>query len=407
MSEWKKVKLGEVTEYITDGDHQPAPKSEQGVYFIKIKDIINNRISFDNALHVPSEYYAKLKNNRKAVKGDVLYTVVGSYGTATYVNTELPFCFERNIALLHANQEINSYFLYLLMTCESFYKKADALANGAAQKLISLKKLQTIEIEIPPLATQHRIATILSRYDSLIENYQKQIKLLEEAAQRLYKEWFIDLHFPGHENTNIIDGVPEGWEKKTIDDVTCKITTGLNPRKNFVLGKGSNYYVTIKNMADNTLFLDDRCDRVDNEALEKINKRSDLKIGDILFSGIGTIGRVALVYIPTNNWNVSESVFTLRANDIVTKEFLYLMLLSPDMQNYCQSNAHGAAQKGIRMADLKAYSFNLPPFGVIQKFTNLVTPTIKKVSSIRNQIRLLTEARDRLLPKLMSGEIAV
>ena len=407
MSEWKKVKLGEVTEYITDGDHQPAPKSEQGVYFIKIKDIINNRISFDNALHVPSEYYAKLKNNRKAVKGDVLYTVVGSYGTATYVNTELPFCFERNIALLHANQEINSYFLYLLMSCESFYKKADALANGAAQKLISLKKLQTIEIEIPPLATQHRIATILSRYDSLIENYQKQIKLLEEAAQRLYKEWFVDLRFPGHENTNIIDGVPEGWEKKTIDDVTCKVTTGLNPRKNFVLGKGSNYYVTIKNMADNTLFLDDRCDRVDNEALEKINKRSDLKIGDILFSGIGTIGRVALVDIPTNNWNVSESVFTLRANDIVTKEFLYLMLLSPDMQNYCQSNAHGAAQKGIRMADLKAYSFNLPPFGVIQKFTNLVTPTIKKVSSIRNQIRLLTEARDRLLPKLMSGEIAV
>ena len=407
MSEWKKVKLGEVTEYITDGDHQPAPKSEQGVYFIKIKDIINNRISFDNALHVPSEYYAKLKNNRKAVKGDVLYTVVGSYGTATYVNTELPFCFERNIALLHANQEINSYFLYLLMSCESFYKKADALANGAAQKLISLKKLQTIEIEIPPLATQHRIATILSRYDSLIENYQKQIKLLEEAAQRLYKEWFIDLHFPGHENTNIIDGVPEGWEKKTIDDVTCKITTGLNPRKNFVLGKGSNYYVTIKNMADNTLFLDDRCDRVDNEALEKINKRSDLKIGDILFSGIGTIGRVALVDIPTNNWNVSESVFTLRVNDIVTKEFLYLMLLSPDMQNYCQSNAHGAAQKGIRMADLKAYSFNLPPFGVIQKFTNLVTPTIKKVSSIRNQIRLLTEARDRLLPRLMNGEIAV
>ena len=264
-----------------------------------------------------------------------------------------------------------------------------------------------MEVKLPSMETQYRIANILSRYDSLIENYQKQIKLLEEAAQRLYKEWFVDLRFSGHENTNIIDGVPDGWEKKTIDDVTCKITTGLNPRKNFVLGKGSNYYVTIKNMADNTLFLDDRCDRVDNEALEKINKRSDLKIGDILFSGIGTIGRVALVDIPTNNWNVSESVFTLRANDIVTKEFLYLMLLSPDMQNYCQSNAHGAAQKGIRMADLKAYSFYLPPFGVIQKFTNLVTPAIKKVSSIRNQIRLLTEARDRLLPQLMSGRIVL
>ena len=259
------------------------------------------------------------------------------------------------------------YFLYCCL-CKM---DIQSLNTGSAVPSMTFEKYYSIEVPIPPLSTQHCIATILSRYDSLIENYQKQIKLLEEAAQRLYKEWFIDLHFPGHENTNIIDGVPEGWEKKTIDDVTCKITTGLNPRKNFVLGKGSNYYVTIKNMADNTLFLDDRCDRVDNEALEKINKRSDLKIGDILFSGIGTIGRVALVYIPTNNWNVSESVFTLRANDIVTKEFLYLMLLSPDMQNYCQSNAHGAAQKGIRMADLKAYSFNLPPFGVIQKFTYL------------------------------------
>ena len=304
--------------------------------------------------------------------------------------------------------DLDCDFLYYYMGQQSIREAmAKTMVGASGRQRVNNKVFNDLQINLPPLSTQHRIASILSRYDSLIENYQKQIKLLGEAAQRLYKEWFIDLHFPGHENTNIIDGVPEGWEKKTIDDVTCKITTGLNPRKNFVLGKGSNYYVTIKNMADNTLFLDDRCDRVDNEALEKINKRSDLKIGDILFSGIGTIGRVALVYIPTNNWNVSESVFTLRANDIVTKEFLYLMLLSPDMQNYCQSNAHGAAQKGIRMADLKAYSFNLPPFGVIQKFTNLVTPTIKKVSSIRNQIRLLTEARDRLLPRLMNGEIAV
>ena len=305
------------------------------------------------------------------------------------------------------SDECDRGYIYWLMRTREYQRSIANTSTGATVHHTSPKKIYDYDLEVPPLPIQHRIANILSRYDSLIENYQKQIKLLEEAAQRLYKEWFVDLRFSGHENTNIIDGVPEGWEKKTIDDVTCKVTTGLNPRKNFVLGKGSNYYVTIKNMADNTLFLDDRCDRVDNEALEKINKRSDLKIGDILFSGIGTIGRVALVDIPTNNWNVSESVFTLRANDIVTKEFLYLMLLSPDMQNYCQSNAHGAAQKGIRMADLKAYSFNLPPFGVIQKFTNLVTPTIKKVSSIRNQIRLLTEARDRLLPKLMSGEIAV
>lgn len=411
MSEWQKVNLGDCCEITSSKRIFFSEYVESGIPFYRSKEIIEKGKGeeISHPLYISKEKYDEIKGKYGVPqKGDLLLTAVGSLGIPFVVKDDSPFYFkDGNLVWLKHFQDIDPIFLYYWIKSENGYNALYNIAIGSAQKALTIAAIKGYEIPLPPLQTQHRIATILSRYDSLIENYQKQIKLLEEAAQRLYKEWFIDLHFPGHENTNIIDGVPEGWEKKTIDDVTCKITTGLNPRKNFVLGKGSNYYVTIKNMADNTLFLDDRCDRVDNEALEKINKRSDLKIGDILFSGIGTIGRVALVYIPTNNWNVSESVFTLRANDIVTKEFLYLMLLSPDMQNYCQSNAHGAAQKGIRMADLKAYSFNLPPFGVIQKFTNLVTPTIKKVSSIRNQIRLLTEARDRLLPKLMSGEIAV
>ena len=411
MSEWQKVNLGDCCEITSSKRIFFSEYVESGIPFYRSKEIIEKGKGeeISHPLYISKEKYDEIKGKYGVPqKGDLLLTAVGSLGIPFVVKDDSPFYFkDGNLVWLKHFQDIDPIFLYYWIKSENGYNALYNIAIGSAQKALTIAAIKGYEIPLPPLQTQHRIANILSRYDSLIENYQKQIKLLEEAAQRLYKEWFIDLHFPGHENTNIIDGVPEGWEKKTIDDVTCKITTGLNPRKNFVLGKGSNYYVTIKNMADNTLFLDDRCDRVDNEALEKINKRSDLKIGDILFSGIGTIGRVALVYIPTNNWNVSESVFTLRANDIVTKEFLYLMLLSPDMQNYCQSNAHGAAQKGIRMADLKAYSFYLPPFGVIQKFTNLVTPTIKKVSSIRNQIRLLTEARDRLLPRLMNGEIAV
>ena len=411
MSEWQKVNLGDCCEITSSKRIFFSEYVESGIPFYRSKEIIEKGKGeeISHPLYISKEKYDEIKGKYGVPqKGDLLLTAVGSLGIPFVVKDDSPFYFkDGNLVWLKHFQDIDPIFLYYWIKSENGYNALYNIAIGSAQKALTIAAIKGYEIPLPPLQTQHRIANILSRYDSLIENYQKQIKLLEEAAQRLYKEWFVDLHFPGHENAKIVDGVPEGWEKKTIDDVTCKVTTGLNPRKNFVLGKGSNYYVTIKNMADNTLFLDDRCDRVDNEALEKINKRSDLKIGDILFSGIGTIGRVALVYIPTNNWNVSESVFTLRVNDIVTKEFLYLMLLSPDMQNYCQSNAHGAAQKGIRMADLKAYSFNLPPFGVIQKFTNLVTPTIKKVSSIRNQIRLLTEARDRLLPKLMSGEIAV
>ena len=403
-----EVVLNDVCELIVDCPHSTAYDEGTGYPLVRTPNIGRGRIIYSGMHRVCEEVYNKRNARAIPQTNDLIFAREATAGNVALIQEGEKVCLGQRTVLIRPNANlVNPAFLtYHLLAPEQQYKLLST-ANGATVAHVNMPTIRNLKLSLPPLATQHRIATILSRYDSLIENYQKQIKLLEEAAQRLSKEWFVDLRFSGHENTNIIDGVPDGWEKKTIDDVTCKITTGLNPRKNFVLGKGSNYYVTIKNMADNTLFLDDRCDRVDNEALEKINKRSDLKIGDILFSGIGTIGRVALVDIPTNNWNVSESVFTLRANDIVTKEFLYLMLLSPDMQNYCQSNAHGAAQKGIRMADLKAYSFNLPPFGVIQKFTNLVTPTIKKVSSIRNQIRLLTEARDRLLPKLMSGEIAV
>ena len=405
----KTINIGDLGTIITGKTPPTTNKNYYGDYavFIKPTDISEQSKYTYETEEMYSKLAAEKYESSLIPKGAICVPCIGTIGTKMTM-TPCDCYTNQSINSIICNENYDNEYVYYLIKNFLPGLKAYNLGTASGREYVSKSNFEKIELVAEQdQEIQKKIGIILSRYDSLIENYQKQIKLLEEAAQRLYKEWFVDLRFPGHENTNIIDGVPEGWEKKTIDDVTCKITTGLNPRKNFVLGKGSNYYVTIKNMADNTLFLDDRCDRVDNEALEKINKRSDLKIGDILFSGIGTIGRVALVDIPTNNWNVSESVFTLRANDIVTKEFLYLMLLSPDMQNYCQSNAHGAAQKGIRMADLKAYSFNLPPFGVIQKFTNLVTPTIKKVSSIRNQIRLLTEARDRLLPKLMSGEIAV
>ena len=403
MSEWKKCPIGEVVTLrqgfaINAKSKHYMSKEETSLPLLRIADMKNGTKEVFVKEEIPQRFIAHPE--------DIIYTRTGNVGLV----------FRNNYGVMHNNcfsvtpndaDELSRDFLYYALQNKTFFDTANALARGAAQPDLPHTSFNSIEFAYPSLFVQERIATILSRYDSLIENYQKQIKLLEEAAQRLYKEWFVDLHFPGHENTKIVDGVPEGWEIVTINDVTSKITTGLNPRKNFVLGNGNNYYVTIKNMANNTIYLDDKCDKIDDEAIEKINKRSDLKTGDILFSGIGTIGRVCLIDIPTNNWNVSESVFTLRANDMVSKEFMYLLLLGTDVQNYCQAHAHGAAQKGIRMADLKAFKFSLAPREVMQDFTRIVNPYINIVSRIQSQLRLLTEARDRLLPKLMSGEIEI
>lgn len=148
------------------------------------------------------------------------------------VGNNIPFCFERNIALLHPNNRVIPKYLYYAVNNPIFYGNANNIANGSAQKLIPLSKLAGMEISVPPIERQETIVNILSAYDDLIENNQKQIKLLEEAAQRLYKEWFIDLCFPGHETTPIVDGVPEGWEHKTFAQI-ADVVMGQSPKSEF------------------------------------------------------------------------------------------------------------------------------------------------------------------------------
>lgn len=301
------------------------------------------------------------------------------------------------------------YPLYLkyVLKSQQWYGFVNNFISGSAQPGMNAKVFGKFQIPFFNYDIQKRISNILSTYDKLIDNNNKRIKLLEQMAENLYKEWFVRFRIPRYKDVEFIDGFPKDWEKVKLDDVLNKIATGLNPRKNFVLGEGENFYVTIKNMADNTVYLDDKCDKVNDDAIIKINKRSDLKIGDLLFSGIGTIGRVCLIDIPTNNWNISESVFTMRANKKISSEFLYMLLLSQDVQNYCQSKANGSAQKGIRMGDLRKYTFLLPTQNVINDFTNQISPILRNVSLLRNENKNLIQQRDMLLPRLMRGTLKV
>lgn len=383
MKEWRKVKLGDLYEV-----HNGLSKGRQffgtGFPFLTFSNVFNNWF-LPNELDSLVQTTDKEREACSIKYGDVFITrtseTMNELGMSSVALKDYPDAtyngFTKRLRPF-TDKVLPNYIGYYLRS-PKFRGKFMAFSSMTTRASLANDNLLNMEIELPPMDVQKKIATVLSRYDSLIDNYQKQIKLLEEAAQRLYKEWFVNLRFPGHESTKIVDGVPEGWEKKKIADVTIKVTTGLNPRKNFVLGHGENYYVTIKNMGKNTFFLDEKCDKVDDEAIAKINKRSDLKKGDILFSGIGTIGRVALIDIPTSNWNVSESVFTLRANENISKEYLYLMLLDSNMQNYCQSHSHGAAQKGIRMADLKAFSFPLASKSIIDLFTSKAEPLLNRM----------------------------
>lgn len=339
------------------------------------------------------------------VENPTLIVVARGVGGTGDVKISPPKSYITNLSIIVDLDEsvADMRYLYYQFVCNNLRY----LDTGAAQSQITINNLSKHKALLPRLVIQKKISSILTTYDNLIENNNKRIKLLEQMVENLYKEWFVRFRFPGYEDAEFIDGFPKKWEEVRLDDVLNKIATGLNPRKNFVLGEGENFYVTIKNMADNTVYLDDKCDKVNDDAIIKINKRSDLKIGDLLFSGIGTIGRVCLIDIPTNNWNISESVFTMRANKKISSEFLYMLLLSQDVQNYCQSKANGAAQKGIRMGDLRKYTFLLPTKNVINDFTNQISPILRNVSLLRNENKNLIQQRDMLLPRLMSGKLEV
>ena len=271
---------------------------------------------------------------------------------------------------------------------------------GSAVPSLTVPVIEAVELPLPPLETQRRIAAILSSLDDKIENNNRINRNLEAQAQALFKSWFVDFEPWG-------GSMPEDWKEVSLNEMTSKFGTGLNPRKNFKLGEGENYYVTIKNMGNNRVYLDDRCDKVTDEAIEKINKRSKLQAGDLLFSGIGTIGRVALVTETPTNWNTSESVFNLHPANNISSEFLYVLLLSDVFQNYVKIHAQGGVQQGIRMASLKDYKMYIPEDSKMKQFDSLIIPIITRIKNIDKENDRLADLRNTLLPKLMKGEITL
>ena len=289
-------------------------------------------------------------------------------------------------------------FIYYYITQNHITEALQTIAEQSTTSYPSIRPsdIGDIIINLPSLEIQKGISNILSNIENKIEINKKINRNLFKLSRYLYKEFYMDK--------------VESYDKKeyvTLDDVTSKFATGLNPRKNFVLGEGDNYYVTIKNMANNSIVLDDKCASITDEALVKINKRSDLQVGDLLFSGIGTIGRVHLIDEKPTNWNISESVFTMRPNELISSEFLFIMLLSQEIQEYAKSLASGSVQKGIRMRDLKAFEFILPNDEDKSSLDSLLIPIIADIKSNEKEIKKLTKLRDTLLPKLMSGEIDV
>ncbi len=382
MSEWKKVKLGEICEITSSKRIFFSEYVDSGIPFYRSKEIIelSQGQSISEPLYISESRYNEIRQRFGVPeKNDILLTSVGSIGIPYIVNETDKFYFKDGNLTWFRNYKDSVFPLYILYWLRSndCFNTLNNIALGAAQKALTIVKLKEVEIPLPPLPTQHRIATILSRYDSLIANYQKQIKLLEEAAQRLYKEWFVDLHFPGYENTKIVDGVPEGWEKKRVTDLLeikygkdhKKLLDGIIP----VYGTGG--------------------------VMRYVN--SSLYSGEsVLIPRKGSLNNIILVN--GTFWTIDTMFYSIPKIENVAK-IVYFYLRELDMYSF----NIGAAVPSMTINILNGMMLLLPNADVREEYENIVGAYYRMISSFQSQIRLLTEARDRLLPKLMSGEIAV
>ena len=394
--------IGELGSIIT-GNTPPRSNPElYGKYtpFIKATDISET----EKYTYNPEEYYSEEGHNKyiKSLipKGSTCVVTIGSIGKKmTMAHCDLFINQAMNAIIPNENFD-NEYVYYAVKNILPNIKMLDS-GTASGRENVSKSAFSKMQILIEDnIITQRRIAEILSRYDSLIENYQKQIKLLEESTQRLYKEWFVDLRFPGHENTKIVDGVPEGWSYMKIKD-RYKTVLGGTPSRSI-----NNYWggdISWINSGEiNKLRIINPSEKITIDGYNNSSTKLMPIHTTILAITGATLGQVSYTEIETC---ANQSVVGIIDEKNTTNEYLYLNIYNNihSMIN----KATGGAQQHINKDIVNDYCIMLPNEDILTEFRKKIKPVFNAIRNYLFTIEKLTEARDRLLPKLMSGEIEV
>lgn len=380
---WEKTTIGEHCTVTSSKRFHLSERSTSGVPFYCSKEIIQkvNGHEIIECDYIREELYEQVKKQFGVPKtGDLLITTRGTYGVPyIYSATDRFYFADGNLTWLKDfDKKLLPEFLLYWVKSHEGQGKIDAIAKGTAQKAVPIISIKALEIPLPQITQQKRIIDILSAYDNLIENNQKQIKLLEEAAQRLHKEWFVDLRFPGYETTPVVDGVPEGWHQGTLEEL-ISINYGKDHKQVPEDGEIPVYG--------------------SGGLIRKCNKF--LYTGEaVLIPRKGSLNHI--MYVNEAFWTV-DTMFYATMKKPNTALFVYFFISSFDM--YAMNI--GAAVPSMTVKILEAIPLLIPSENALKRFDDTVKVYFQKIAVLNKQIEGLAEARDRLLPKLMSGEIEV
>ena len=388
------MKIKDIATYIKRGI-TPKYVDKDGLIVVNQKCIKDGTINHEFVKYTSKD--KKFSDEKKIQVGDILInsTGTGTLGRVSYADKKLGFSYvDSHVTILRCENYNPKFLFYWLRPLEKYI---ESLGKGSTNQLeLSSEAISGIEIPSIDISKQNKISEIISTYDDLIENNQKQIKLLEEAAQRLYKEWFVDFRFPGYEDTKFIDGIPDGWRKGVLGDLAEN--TGKSEKKQN--RNKYNCYLPIDCLPKKSLVCIDSSDI--NSAESSLFA---FKPYDILFGAMRPYFHK--VVIAQDIGLTRSTCFILNSKEKNYWSFLATLLFAEDTINYATGISVGTTMPYVRWKDFAQMPILVPTEPVCADFNRHFMHISNKISNLAKQNNKLTQARDRLLPKLMSGEIEV
>ena len=389
----REVKTAEFC-LVGDGTHSSIKRTDTGIMYLSSKNfskdgIILNKVDYISQLDYEKYFKGSSTALTKPQENDLIFSIIGSIGGVYLYKKEDCFGLSSSVAMIRVNSvELDAHYLFFYLKSNFLQKWAEIIKSGSAQGFLSLSMIRSLPLLFPPLKIQQKIASILSNYDKLIENNTQRIKLLESMAEEMYKEWFVRLRFPGYEDVEVVDGLPVGWERKSLGDCVNNFDSKRIPLSKKVreTKKGIYPYYGAASILD----------YIDSYIFE----------GKYLLLGEdGTVitkrGTPMLQFISGKFW-VSNHAHVLTGK-LVSIEYLYLFLNSYPILGLIT----GAAQPKINQKNLNRIKMLVPSDEILKEFNKLVISIFEEIFILKQKNKLLKQIRDLLIPRLMSGKLNV
>jgi type I restriction enzyme S subunit len=409
-----RAKIGDYS-IVGDGVHASVKRKENGVIYLTSKNFKDGVLDFSDVDYISEsdfeKYFKGDSRKLRAREGDVLFSIIGSIGAPYLIRSGDRLGFSSSVAVLRPDSRVLPAYLYYWIRAPNFQKAIYGIKGGVAQSYVSLDMIRSLPLWLPSKDLQRKIVSILSAYDTLIENNIRRIKILEEMAQAIYREWFVHFRFSGHEKVKMVDSqlgkIPNGWEVKRVSDVAT-IFRGASYRGEHIVNGGGVPFLNLKCINRDGGFRIDGLKQYTGPFKESQTARA----GDIIIAvtDMTQERRVVARAARVPRLDADFAVFSMDLVRVESKadmpsDYLYGMFRFSSFPDVVKQRANGVNVLHLSPDSIGSFSFPCPPLNLCREYAGLAGDEYEQRDVLEQKNAILRETRDILLPKLISGEV--